>query len=51
MLGYPLWVRAVTSPVSYYRVVQVEARAPFDRGRLAVQRRTPKVPQGFSSGS
>ena len=23
----------------------------FDRGRLAIQRRTPKVPEGFSSGS
>ena len=41
----------MTSLVSYYRVVQVEARAPFDRGRLAVQRHTPKVPEGFSSGS
>ena len=29
----------------------MEARAPFDKGRLAVQRRTPKVPKGFSSGS
>ena len=29
----------------------MEARAPFDRGRLAVQRHTPKVPEGFSSGS
>ena len=29
----------------------MEARAPFDKGRLAVQRRTPKVPEGFSSGS
>ena len=51
MSGYPWWARAVTSPVSYYRVVQVEAYAPFDRGRLAVQRHTPKDPEGFSSGS
>ena len=28
----------------------MEAHAPFDRGRLAVQRRAPKVPEGFSSG-
>ena len=51
MPSYPRWARAVTSPVSCYRVVQVEARAPFDRGRLVVQRRAPKVPEGFSSGS
>ena len=29
----------------------MEARAPSDRGRLAVQRYTPKVLEGFSSGS
>ena len=29
----------------------MEARAPFDKGRLAVQRHTPKVPEGFSIGS
>ena len=29
----------------------MEAHAPFDRGRLAVHRRTPKVLEGFSSGS
>ena len=29
---------------------RVEARAPFARGWLAVQRRTPRVPEGFSSG-
>ena len=29
----------------------MEAHAPFDMGRLVVQRRTPKVPEGFSSGS
>ena len=51
MPGYPWWARAATLPVSCYRVVQVEAHAPFDRGRLAVLRHTPKVPEGFSSGS
>ena len=51
MPGYPRWARAVTLPVSCYRVVRVEARAPFARGRLAVQRRTPKSTRGFSSGS
>ena len=50
MPGYPRWVRAVTFPVSCYRVVRVEARAPFAKGRLAVRRRTPRVPEGFSSG-
>ena len=29
----------------------MEAHAPFDRGRLAVRRRTPRVPEAFSSGS
>ena len=28
----------------------MEAHAPFDRGWLVVQRRTPKVPEGFSGG-
>ena len=28
----------------------MKARAPFARGRLVVQRRTPRVPEGFSSG-
>ena len=28
----------------------MEARTPFTRGRLVVQRRTPRVPEGFSSG-
>ena len=47
---YPRWVRAVALPVSCYWVVRVEARTPFAKGRLAVQRRTPRVPEGFSSG-
>ena len=29
----------------------MEARAPFDKGQLAVQRCTLKVPEGFSIGS
>jgi hypothetical protein len=33
-------------PVSCYRVIRVDARAPFDKGRLVAQRRTPKVPAG-----
>jgi hypothetical protein len=27
-------------------VIRVDARAPFDKGRLVAQRRTPKVPTG-----
>jgi hypothetical protein len=27
-------------------VVRVDARAPFDKGRLVAQRRAPKVPAG-----
>jgi hypothetical protein len=27
-------------------VIQVDARAPFDKGRLVAQRRAPKVPTG-----
>ena len=50
MPSYPRWARAVAFPVSYYRVIRVEARAPFVRGRLAVHGRTPRVPEGFSSG-
>ena len=50
MPRYPRWARAVAPPVSCFWVVQVEARTPFTRGRLVVQRRTPKVPEGFSSG-
>ena len=48
MPGYPRWARAVTLPVSCYRVVRVEARAPFTRGRLVVQRRAPKKYQKAS---
>jgi hypothetical protein len=27
-------------------VIRVDARAPFDKGRLVAQRRAPKVPAG-----
>ena len=47
---YPRWARVVALPVSCYQVVRVEARTPFARGRLAVHGRTPRVPEGFSSG-
>ena len=50
MPGYPRWARAWALPVSCYRVVRVEARTPFAKGQLAVRRRTPRVPEGFSSG-
>jgi hypothetical protein len=33
-------------PVSCLRVIRVDARAPFDKGRLVAQRRAPKVPAG-----
>jgi hypothetical protein len=36
----------MVSPVSYWRVIRVEARAPFVRGRLEARRRAPKVPAG-----
>ena len=29
--------RAMAASVSYYRVVQVDVRAPFDKGRLVVR--------------
>ena len=50
MPRYPRWARAVALPVSYYRVVRVEAQTPFAKGQLAVWRCTPRVPEGFSSG-
>jgi hypothetical protein len=33
-------------PVSCYRVIRADARAPFDKGRLVAQRRAPKVLAG-----
>ena len=32
--------------VSCYRVIRVDARASFDKGRLVDQRHAPKVPAG-----
>jgi hypothetical protein len=31
---YPRWVPNMVFPVSCYRVIRVDARAPFDKGRL-----------------
>jgi hypothetical protein len=36
----------MVSPVSCWRVIRADARAPFARGRLEAQRRAPKVPAG-----
>ena len=36
----------MVSPVSCWRVIRVDARAPFVRGRLEAWRRAPKVPAG-----
>jgi hypothetical protein len=33
-------------PVSCLRVIRVDARAPFDKGRLVAWRRAPEVPVG-----
>jgi hypothetical protein len=33
-------------PVSCYRVIRADARAPFGKGQLVAQRRTPKVRAG-----
>jgi hypothetical protein len=41
---YPRRAPNTVFPVSYYRVIRVDAPAPFDKGRLVAQRRTPKVP-------
>jgi hypothetical protein len=32
-------------PVSCYRVIRVDACAPFNKGWLVAQRRAPKVPE------
>jgi hypothetical protein len=37
-------------PVSCYRVIRVDARVPFDKGRLVAQRRAPKVLAGHLIG-
>jgi hypothetical protein len=36
----------MVSPMSCSRVIRVDARALFDKGRLVAQRRAPKVPAG-----
>jgi hypothetical protein len=43
---YPRWVPNMVFPVSCYRVIRVDTRATFDKGRLVAQRRAPKVPAG-----
>jgi hypothetical protein len=43
---YPRWAPNMVFPVSCYRVIRADARAPFDKGRLVVRRRVPKVPAG-----
>ena len=50
MPGYPRWAQAVTLQASCYRVSPSGGPCPFAGVRLAVQRRTPRVPEGFSSG-
>ena len=42
----PRRVPNMVSPVSCWRVIRVDARAPFVRGRLEARRRAPKVPAG-----
>jgi hypothetical protein len=39
--SYPWWATSMMSPMSCWRVIRVEARALFDRVRVAVQRRVP----------
>jgi hypothetical protein len=36
----------MVSPVSCWRVIRVDARAPFVRGQLEARRRAPKVLPG-----
>jgi hypothetical protein len=43
---YPRRAPNTVFPVSCYWVIRVDARAPFDKGRLVAQRRAPKVPAG-----
>jgi hypothetical protein len=43
---YPRWAPNMVFPVSCYRVIRADARAPFDNGRLVAQRRAPKVHAG-----
>jgi hypothetical protein len=41
---YPRWAPNMVFPVSCNRVIQADARAPFDKGRVVARRRVPKVP-------
>jgi hypothetical protein len=41
---YPQRAPNTVFPVNCYRVIRVDARAPFDKGRLVAQRHAPKVP-------
>jgi hypothetical protein len=43
---YPRRAPNMVFPVSCYRVIRVDARGPFDKGRLVAQRHAPKVPAG-----
>jgi hypothetical protein len=43
---YPRRAPNTVFPVSCYRVIRVDARAPFDKGQLVAQRHAPKVPVG-----
>jgi hypothetical protein len=43
---YPRRAPNTVFPVSCYRVIRVDARAPLDKGRLVAQRHAPKVPAG-----
>jgi hypothetical protein len=43
---YPRRAPNTVLPVSCYRVIRLDARAPFDKGWLVAQRRAPKVPAG-----
>jgi hypothetical protein len=43
---YHRWAPNMVFPVSCYRVIRVDARAPFDKGRLVARRCAPKVPAG-----
>jgi hypothetical protein len=40
---YPRWAPNMVFPVSCYWVIQADARALFDKGRLVARRRVPKV--------
>jgi hypothetical protein len=43
---YPRQALNMVFPMSCYRVIRADARAPFDKGQLVAQRHAPKVPAG-----